>query len=214
METISYEQPREKLAKKGARSLTNAELLQVIIGSGNAQVGVVKIAKKVAKVLEVSGSNVHPQELLAIQGMGKVKAGQILALFELAARFPVISDQGRYSTKDELKSLYQSLARSTKQTVLYATFDGANRLISQRYFIIDKNITMSRQTRKIFADCITDSAASVVIAVGSKNQSLEPELMELNFVRDVYKTSQLLSIPVRLFVLISKEGENSLKEAV
>ncbi len=207
-----YEMPREKLARKGAESLSNAELLQVIIGSGSARMPVAKIAKKVAKVLSVSGSAVHPQELLTIQGVGRVKAGQILALFELAARFPSASSGEVFNTNESFKSIYKGLDAISKQTFLYATFDGANRLIAKRQFVINKSTSVAKETRRIFADCITDSAASLMVAIGFDLQPLEAELTELSFMRDVYKTSQLLTIPVKKFILISKDGEVVLKE--
>lgn len=212
MTSVQYEQPREKLAKKGAQALSNAELLQVIIGSGNAQVSVGKIAKKVAKVLAISGSAVHPQELLTIQGVGKVKAGQILALFELAARFPVLSGGEVFTTKESFEGLYKQLSKIHKQTILYITFDGGYRVIAKRQVELLKDVSIARQVQKLFADCLIDSAASVIIGIGHVRQKLEPDLIELNFIRDVYKTSRLLSMPVRQFVLISKDSERSMKE--
>ncbi|MFZ1301115.1 MAG: UPF0758 domain-containing protein [Candidatus Microsaccharimonas sp.] len=217
MTNAVYEMPREKLARKGVASLTNAELLQVIIGSGNAQVSVAKIAKKVTKVLAKSGSAVHPQELLVIQGVGKVKAGQILALFELASRFPILAQSQAFDSKDSLKVLYQELTAASVQTVIYATFDGAGRLISKRQFLVEATHTGSssaataRQLRRLFADCIADSAVSIMITVGWANQPLEPQLFELNLVRNINKTAQLLSLPIRYIGLVSQQGEYSMK---
>lgn len=214
MRNVIYEQPREKLARKGASSLSNAELLQVIIGSGNAQASVSKIAKKVAKVLARSGPTVHPQELLVINGVGKVKAGQILALFELASRFPLIPTGNVYDTNQSLQTLYADIKTNVRQTILYASFDGAMRLIQNRQFVVNNSAPISRQVQKIFADCLTDSAASVVVAMGYNKQQLQPTIAELNFVRDVYQTAKLLSIQVRQLTLVSKQGHNVLKEDI
>jgi len=214
MTSVTYEQPREKLARKGVAALSNAELLQIIIGSGNAQASVAKIAKKVAKVLAVSGSSVHPQELLVISGVGKVKAGQILALFELAARFPALSSRDVFDSEVSFKNLYQGLPGSAKQTLLYATFDGAKRLIAKRELVMDESVSSVKRVQKLYAHCLTDSAASVFIALGYNKQQLEPDVTELSFVRDIYKTSQLLSIPVRQFLLVSKQGDRVLKGVV
>lgn len=210
----TYEQPREKLARKGAQSLSNAELLQVIIGSGNAKTPVTKIAKNVARVLEKSGPRVHPQELLAIPGVGIVRSGQIVALFELAARFPIAVKSDVFEDINSLKPLYQELTNVSSQSALYCTFDGAHRLILKRQVQLNKSNSVSKQVQKIFADCITDSANSIMVAIGSIDQQLQPELYELNFMRNVYKTAQLIGVSVRLIVLVSKDGENRLKDAV
>lgn len=211
MNSSSYEQPREKLANKGAAALSTVELVQVIIGSGNARSSVYKIAKKVAKVLAKSGTEVHPKELLSIPGVGMVKAGQILALFELAARFPKRSINETYTTPASLESFHSELVDASKQNVLYVTFDGANRLIVKRQLAVDYNISITRQVQKIFADCISDAAVSLFIAIGWSKQTLEPELVELNFIRDIYKTSQLLSIQVRQITLVASSGSQVLK---
>ena len=209
-----YEKPREKLARKGVASLTNTELLQVIIGSGNAQVSVAKIAKKVAKVLDKSGSSVHPQELLSIQGMGIVKAGQVLALFELAARFPVLQKGRLFDSKHSLKVLYEELSSASIQSMVYVTFDGSGRVISKRQTVISESTVVSKHVRRVFADCIADSAASIFFAIGWKGQGLDPLLHELRLVRDSYKTAQLLAIPIRSFVLVSDTGERDMKDSV
>ena len=214
MTRLVYEQPREKLARKGVTALSNAELLQVIIGSGNAKTPVAKIAKKVAKVLAKSGPGVHPQELLAIPGVGIVRSGQILASFELATRYPGVPKSEAFRSLDSFKDFYHELSQISSQSLLYVTFDGAYRLISKRQVVLDKNASVAKQVQKVFADCITDSATSVFIAIGSKNQSLEPELFELNFVRSIYKTAELLGVSVRLLALVSKDGKNILKKSL
>jgi DNA repair protein RadC len=211
---LTYEQPREKLTRKGAAALTNTELLQVIIASGSAKMPVAKIAKKVAKVLAKSGSMVHPEELMAISGLGKVKTGQILALFELASRFPVLSKAETYNSNDNLISLYQELRKASKQSILYVTFDGGKRLISKRMVILNSQSSFVKQVHQIFAECIGELAASVMIAIGYDQQKIEPELSELSLIHDIYKTSRLVSIPVRELILVSSKDEKVIKESM
>lgn len=214
MSSIAYEKPREKLARKGPSSLTNTELLQVIIASGNANASAANIAKKVVKLLDKSGSELHPQDLLAIRGIGLVKAGQIIALFELATRFPVLSNKVIYNKKELIEGLFKDITDSQRQSVFYASFDGAKRLIMKRSFVLNKSVSASKQIQKLFADCLMDSAASVSIAIGCHKQKFELELNELNLIRDISKTSQLLSMPILQFSLVSKEGVQDIKGTV
>jgi DNA repair protein RadC len=213
MTTIEYDLPREKMAAKGVTSLTSIELLQVIIGSGTAAFPVVKIAKKVSKVLQKSGSSVTSTDLTSIKGVGTVKAGQIVALFELASRYPILAKANIYQTPDMLNNLYQGISHASKPTLLYITFDGAGRIIAKRQVEIDVSISSSRQVRKVFADCLSDTASSIVFAIGYSDQPLDASMTELSIVRGAYKTAQLLDISIRSFALVSKQGVQTLKES-
>lgn len=213
MKNSVCEQPREKLARNGARSLTNTELLQVIIGSGSAQASVSKIAKKVAKVLSKSGSFVHPQELLGIKGVGHVKAGQILALFELAARFPAATKSAVYADSSSFKEFYKDIPNHTKQHIVYATFDGAYRLIRKREIDNTQNTSVVKVAQRVFADSISDSATSLFVAIGHAHQELEPNLRELTIIREINKTAHLLSIHIRQIILVSKTATFAVKES-
>ena len=213
MGTITYERPREKLYQKGVSALTNAELLQVIIGSGNAGMPVTKIARKVDKVLKKSGSSVTLGDLMAIQGLGLVKAGQIIAGLEMAHRIAYEDSNHEYKDIDVLTDLYADIRTSKKQMLLYAFFDGNNRLIDDHSEPIDINTTTSRIVRKLFGEALAQSTASVLIAIGGNNQSLEPTMFELSLARDVYSTANLISIKVKLFVLVGLSSEYVVKEA-
>lgn len=212
MNTLYDNQPREKLASLGVAALSTTGLLQVIIGSGTAQASVYKIAKKVAKVLEKKGSTVTPNELILVRGVGTVKAGQIVALFELATRYPVFSKGEMYTNGRSLESLYADIRTLPLQTLLYVTFDGAGRVLSKRHLTVQSDATVARQVRKVFADCLSDSAVSILLAIGWVQQALEPSLVELNYVRDAYKTAELLGIPIRSFALVSSAGVHVIRE--
>jgi len=213
MGTTTYERPREKLYQKGVSALTNAELLQVIIGSGNAGMPVTKIARKVDKALMANGIGVSVGELTAIQGLGLVKASQILAGFELASRLLFQQDNEPYKDIDMLADLYADIRSSKKQMLLYAFFDGNGRLINDNSQFITPNASTARIARKVFGEALSQSTASVLVAVGCEQQQLEPSLFELSLAHDIHSTAALLSITVKSFVLISREGEYVVKES-
>ena len=87
------DRPREKLARDGAARLSDLELLMAIIGSGNAQADVGKIARCVLKALRTHGGDLTHEELSKITGLGAAKVTVILANFELARRYLIKSDQ-------------------------------------------------------------------------------------------------------------------------
>ncbi|MDL2235508.1 hypothetical protein LJC07_05040, partial [Christensenellaceae bacterium OttesenSCG-928-L17] len=122
------DRPREKLASKGAAALTDLELIQAIIGSGNKQADVTKISRKLHKVLAENDGQVSYDDLYGILGMGIAKTAEVVAALELARRF----SQNSHEILDSPEKVANELAniRDKKQEyfVLF-TLDGANRLI-------------------------------------------------------------------------------------
>jgi len=209
----AYERPREKLYKKGVLALTNAELLQVIIGSGNAGMPVTKIARKVEKLLKQTGVAVKLQDLMPIQGLGLVKAGQIIAGLELAARLSYHDGINQVKDVDVFADLYADIRSSKKAMLLYAFFDGNGRLIDDYSEVMNTSASTARIARKVFGEALAQSAASILVAVGGEQQTLEPSMFELSLARDIHSTASLLSISVKSFVLVGPAGERVIKEA-
>ena len=213
MSTITYDRPREKLTQKGGAALTNAELLQVIIGSGNAGMPVNKIARKAEKVLKANGLAVTISDLQAIQGLGLVKAGQIVASIELVNRLSYQVGNEPYKDIDVLADLYTDIRSSKKRMLLYAFFDGNGRLIDDNSQILNLQASTARIARRVFGEALARSTASVLVAVGGENQPLEPSMFELSLARDVYGMAAMLSMSVKSFVLVGVAGEYVIKEA-
>ena len=83
------DRPREKLMQHGAASLSNAELLAILIGSGNTEDSAVELMRKVLDRYGNSLSNLGKcsvEDLCAFKGIGPAKAITILAASELGKR--------------------------------------------------------------------------------------------------------------------------------
>ena len=87
------DRPREKLARYGTARLSDLELLMAIIGSGNKQADVGKIAREVLKIVRQKGGDVSYDDLRGVVGLGEAKIPVIVASLELARRYLLDSDQ-------------------------------------------------------------------------------------------------------------------------
>src|SRR5665811_842241 len=87
------DRPREKLQAKGAAVLSDFELLQALIGSGNKYADVTKIAKNTLKLLQKYGANITYEQLQQVSGMGPARITEILAALELSRRYLINSEQ-------------------------------------------------------------------------------------------------------------------------
>jgi len=207
----TYDRPREKLQKKGVGSLTNLELLQVLIGTGNAQVSAVKIARKTLKLLSKYGGELTLEQLVGVSGLGVARASLIMASFELASRYPLLRKQRTIDTVDKQRALFSQVVHARRQMLVYVTLDGGKGLIAQRTLNIETSDHPSMVLRDIFSHVVTDQAAGLFIAVGYDMHSLEPSLFELSLARDITNMAQLFSVTVHGLLIVSSGGERSLR---
>lgn len=210
-QTIIHDRPREKLQKKGVASLTNAELLQVLIGSGTAQASVSRIARKVLKQLTKYGNTVSYDLLLAVTGLGPARASLLMAAFELSSRYPVSNKQLTIDSSDKAKGLFVELHLATSPKLIYLTVDGAKRLIAKRTIKIGDSTHPSELLRNVFSHVVTDQAAGILVAIGHSRHTLEPSMFELSLARDVNGMAQLFLVTIHQLVLMNKENERSLR---
>lgn len=207
MEQVIYERPREKLQNRGVKSLTNVELIQLVIGSGGKQSSAARIAKQVVQVLDNHGKNSMYQQLIAIKGLGEAKACQLLAAFELGQRY--IS--GFSMTKlpaIPVSHPLETVQRSSKRKVIVSTLTGDASEIKQYVFnAFTLDIAFS-VIKRMFTYALHDKAHSLSITMGFRNQPLTPtddETMVL--VAKIFQTSELLGVMVDALWLVNSNDK-------
>jgi len=88
------ERPRERLIRNGPESLSNAELLGVILRTGSREENVVSLSSRIFteySIKQLSLANIS--KLMQVHGVGKAKAAQIAAVFELARRLETFAEE-------------------------------------------------------------------------------------------------------------------------
>ena len=88
-ELCADERPREKMFSKGAGAMSNAELLAILIGSGTKNQNVLEVANRLLATVEGDLSRIaamDPSEVMAMDGIGRVRSTSIAAALELGKR--------------------------------------------------------------------------------------------------------------------------------
>jgi len=85
--TPKFDRPREKMEQKGAKALSNLELLAVLLGSGIKGKDVFEVAKDILKLAQNDFESISLEKLKEIEGVGMAKACQIMAAIEFSKRF-------------------------------------------------------------------------------------------------------------------------------
>lgn len=145
------EQPYEKCEKYGAASLTDAELLAVILRSGTTNMRSIDVAIHILKDAKSKKGlcglqHMSQQELMSIPGIGRVKAIQLLSVVELCARL-------------QKASLKDSICLTSPQTVAM-------------YFMQEMRVLKVEQTRVVFFDTKSRLLGEKTVALGTVNASI------------------------------------------
>lgn len=198
--------PREKLQKKGAQALSDLELLQALIGSGNKQADVSKIAQNVKKLLEEHGADISYVQLSKITGMGSAKITEILAAFELSKRYLIDSDAPIIDSPEKAAKQLVDIRDKKQEYFVCLTLDGANRLIAKRVITIGTLNTSLVHPREVFANAITDRAASIIVAHNHPSGNLSPSEADRNITEKLQESAKLLGVNLTDHIIITKSS--------
>ena len=196
--------PREKLQARGAESLSDYELLMAIIGSGNAQADVTKIARDVRKLLAEKGSVLTYEDLLGVKSLGPAKATQIMAGFELWRRQFEVSERPIIDSPEKAVAQLADIRDKKQEYFVCLTLDGANRLIAKRVISIGTLTSSLVHPREVFADAITDRAASIIVAHNHPSGALTPSGADRQVTERLREAGDLLGIALIDHILLTK----------
>ena len=205
------DRPREKIVRKGPQALTDPELIAVLIGTGTAKRDVLKVARDVHRRLDLRPGPWSMSNLRAITGLGKAKSCQIVAAYELARRR--FSPTGRRVTGPESLLPYISFIADKRQEYLVCvSLNGAAEILNCRVVTIGLLDSTSVHPREVFADPLSDRAASVVLAHNHPSGVPSPSRRDLWIHRRLAQAGRLLGIDVLDHLILTSNAFYSFKK--
>ncbi|MEA2033968.1 MAG: DNA repair protein RadC [Euryarchaeota archaeon] len=212
-DTRTEDRPREKLERSGAENLIDRELVAAIIGKGIPGRDVYRVADDIFREIKDKKNNLTFKDLTGIEGVGMTKACQILAAFELARRHLIIRDNGdiKISKPEDILPLVSDLIWKKQEYFICITLNGANEVIEKR--IITKGLLNHSpiHPREIYADAITDRAASVIFIHNHPSGNPEPSRADIDITKNLIEAGEILGIHVLDHLIVAKRGHVSLK---
>ncbi len=202
--------PREKLQARGAEALSDYELLMAIIGSGTQYADVTKLAREVQKLLKEKGSELAYEDLLSVKSLGPAKATNIMAGFELWRRQFEVSERPIIDSPEKAVEQLSDIRDKRQEYFVCLTLDGANRLIAKRIITIGTLTSSLVHPREVFADAITDRAASIIVAHNHPSGNLEASQADVDVTERLISIGDLLGIKLIDHIVVSKDGSSTI----
>ena len=214
------ERPYEKCQETGPESLSDGELLAVILRSGTQGRSVLEMAWELL--------DAHPSQkgllglchmdremLTSIPGIGNVKATQILCLLELSRRIARISvsGDGDFSCPEHVAAYYMEHMRHLdKEKVLLLLLDSRNRMIRELVLSVGSENAAFVSVREIFQKALNANAARVILLHNHPSGLPEPSRDDLVLTRTIKEAGEMMGIPLLDHIIIGDLCFTSLKE--
>ncbi len=205
------DRPREKLLKRGARALSDMELLAILIGSGNRSVDVMTLSARLLKALDGAGVEPDLKTLCEIDGMGPAKAAVIAAALEFSRRR--IRPEGvKIGQPPDILPLIRHLSDRKQEHFLCISLNGAHEVIATRTVSVGLVNTTQVHPREVYADPITDRASAVIVAHNHPSGNLDPSREDMAITKKLKAAGETLGINLLDHIIFSARGYYSFLE--
>jgi len=207
------DRPREKIAVKGAAALKDVELIEVILGRGTKNRDVRTIAQEICGIIGDKKTLLSYQDLASLEGMGPTKASQILACFELGRRYYAAPGlQAKVTRPEDILPLVPDLAAKRQEHFICITLNGAGEVLGNRVITVGLLNHSLVHPREVFADAITDRAASIICVHNHPSGSLEPSSQDIAITSQLREAGALIGIPLIDHIIVTRTGFLSMRE--
>lgn len=206
------DRPREKLLRKGAAALSDQELLAVLLGKGTPGMDVMKLAAKLAKVIDEKGLGVQADDLREFDGVGDAKATLVLAALEFARRR--IKPEGmKIETPADLLPHVRHYADRKQEHFLCASINGANEILNIRVVSIGLVDRTPVHPREVFAEALSDRASAIVVAHNHPAGGLDPSPADIEVTKQLKAAGVVMGIALLDHIIFNRTGYFSFLEA-
>jgi DNA repair protein RadC len=208
------ERPREKMLRRGAASLSDAELLALIIRTGDTatrksaiDLGRELISHFSSNLRELGSADMA--EITAIKGMGVAKATGVKAAFTLAARFQArkLENLDRFTSPRQVFDYFHHEFRDCrKEYFLVLLLDGKNRII-RRVQVSEGSLNQSIvHPREVFSPAVKESAAAMILIHNHPTGDPAPSQEDIAITRRLKEAGEIMGIRVLDHIIIG-DGE-------
>ncbi len=206
------DRPREKLLLKGRASLSDAELIAILIGSGNREQSAVELSRQ---ILQSASNNLHElsrwevSEYMRFKGIGEAKAISIIAALEIGRRKTATTplDKPQLSSSHEAYQVMHPILADLNHEEFWVVYlNNNNRVIAKEKISqggLNKTIV---DTRIIMKKALMHLASSIILVHNHPSGNLKPSQSDLDLTRKLKQGADVLDIKLVDHLIIT-QGE-------
>lgn len=211
------ERPREKLLKFGVESLSNNELIAIILRTGSNNENILNLSSRILK--ETGGLNglltTSTEDFLSLKGIGIAKAAQLLALAEISKRFKSFKSGEQYKIsepKDAANLLMEDMRNLKQECLKVVMLSTKNVVISIKEVSVGSLNSSIVHPREVFKEAIKKSSASIIVIHNHPSGDPTPSSEDINLTHRLCECGKLIGIELLDHIIIGNGIYISLKE--
>ena len=196
------DRPREKMLAKGREALTNAELIAILIGSGNSNESAVDLSRRILKDVDnnlIMLSQLSINELIAYNGIGEAKAVNIASALELGRRrrFAEVAKQTSIkNSKDAFEYFYMHISDIEHEQFWVLLLNPVNKVI-KLVKISDGGINgTSADPKRIFKIALENNATAIMLCHNHPSGNVAPSEADIAITNSMANGGKILEIKI------------------
>ncbi len=206
------DRPREKMLAKGKESLSNAELIAILIGSGNSNESAVDLSRRILRdnndnLIELSKLSIN--DLLKYKGIGEAKAVTIAAALELGRRrrfSEALEKPCIRNSQLAYECFYAHLSDLNHEQFWIMLLNNANKVIKLEKIGVGGMTGTTADPKKIFKCALENNAASVMLCHNHPSGNIFPSNADKQITNNLVKAGQLLEIKILDHIIIGNDN--------
>ena len=213
--------PYERFVQYGAESLTDAELLAIIIRTGSNTSSPVEIAQKILCLSQGKERGLNSlfslsiDELKKVHGIGEVKAVKLKCIAELAKRMSVQSavDGTFFNSPREIACYYmEKLRHEDREKAILISLNNKLKLINETVLSIGTVNSASLSPRDVFMHALKAGATSVVLLHNHPSGDPTPSRSDVEITNKISESGFMLDIILKDHIIIGNQSYYSFNE--
>lgn len=212
------ERPREKLIKYGAKTLTNSDLLAIILRIGSKKDTAISLAQKILNSNNKGLKNIADatvEDLKKFHGISDAKAAQILAVTELSKRINTLKAEEKVkvsSPQDVSMLLMEEMRYLKKEYFKIVLLDTKNKILDIVNISIGSLNSSIVHPREVFIEAIKKSSASLILVHNHPSGETKPSNEDINITKRLIEAGNIMGIKILDHIIIGDGEYLSFKE--
>lgn len=206
------DKPREKLMLKGKSQLSKAELIAILIGSGNRELSAVQLSQNILTSVNnnlAELSRLSIKDLMKFKGIGEAKAISIVAALELGKRRlgeGVFEKKKIKSSEDAFHIMYSELSDKHFEEFWILLLDRANQVVRKLNISEGGMAGTVADPKKIFKLALENNASSMILAHNHPSNNLKPSENDIQLTNKLRDAGKLLDLQVLDHIIIGNDS--------
>lgn len=209
-----YEQPREKARLFGVHSLTDVELLALLIRHGNKKKDVISLSKEVSEKLTLDSNDAQNFEFIeSIEFLTDTHKYAILGALELGRRLFHQTELPHITSAKDVLTLLSYIAHKKQEHFIALYLNSRNQIIKQKLISVGTLDVSIAHPRDVYEPALKYSAASIILAHNHPSGDPEPSHADLLLTKRMYEAGTILGIRLLDHIIISPKKYISFKDS-